>query len=105
MMKETTDLVVLVARIGNGVAASLEDGKITLSDLTNIGPALAALPAAISGIGSIVIELKAATDADKEDLVNTFCAEFSISSAAAEALVEESIALIVGIWKLLSVAK
>lgn len=105
MMKETSELVVLVARIANGVASSMEDGKITIGDLTNLGPALAALPAAISGISDIVVELKAATDADKEDLVNTFCAEFSISSAAAEALVEESIALVVGIWKLLSVAK
>ena len=100
MIKETKDVVVLVARVANGVSKAMEDGKITLLDAVSFGPAAMAFLPAIAGCSAIPTEIMSATEADKEELLETFCAEFKISSAAAEAMVEQTLAVVVGFWKL-----
>lgn len=101
MMQETKDVAILVAKIANGVSEAMKDGKIGIDDILAFGPAAAAFPAAISSCGDIVEEVKNATDADKDDLVNAFCTEFSISNAQAEAMVEKTLEILVAIWKFL----
>ena len=101
MMQETKDVVVLVARIGNGISKSLEDKTINIMDLPNFGPAAMAFPAAIANISNLPEEFKNGTDADREDLVDTFVKEFSISHAAAEIMVEKAIAVAVAIWNMI----
>lgn len=101
MMQETKDVVVLIARVGNGIGKAIEDGKFGWEDLAAFGPAVAAVPAALAKCSDIPAELAAATDADREDLVNAFCTEFSIPQAAAEIAVEKSLAVAVAIWNML----
>jgi len=105
MVQETRDLIVLVARIGNGISASLEDGKVTIEDALSFGPAISALPAAIVGIKDVIVEVHNATDEEKELLVDTFAAEFSISNAKAEEAIEHTLAVIVEFWKILKAFK
>lgn len=102
MMKETRDIVILVARLGSGIGEAMKDGKVELSDLVHLGPVVAALPAAFSGLDQIVAEIKAATDADREDLNQAFCAEFSWPTAKAELMIEGAFDIIIALWKLLS---
>lgn len=101
MMTETKDVLILIARLGNAISKSMEDGQIGISDMMAFGPVAAAVPAAIAKCSDIPAEIKNATDADKEDLLDAFCKEFSISSAAAEAMVEKSLDVLVSIWKFL----
>ena len=102
MIKETKDVVVFVARFATDCSKALEDGKLSIADAVFFGPAIAAFPAALAGIGGVVAEVQSATDADKEELVDTFCAEFSVSSAVAEMMVEKTIEVIVAFWKLMT---
>ncbi len=101
MMKETKDLVILTARLGNGISLALKDGKFDVSDIAHFGPVAAAIPAALAGMTDIPAELTNALDADREELVDIFCTEFSISSEAAELMIEKSIALVVALWNLI----
>lgn len=99
MMQETKDVVILVARIANGVSKSLPTWDA--GDLLNFAPAAAAFFPAIQKCTDIPAEFANATDADREELVDTFCNEFKISSAAAEIMIEKVIAVIVSIWNII----
>lgn len=99
MMQETKDVVILVARVGNGIAKSMP--KWEVSDLVHFAPAAAAFLPAIAKCTDIPAEFANANDADREDLVNTFCTEFSIPQAEAELMVEKCIAVVVSIWNLI----
>ena len=101
MMKETKDVVLLCARLGTAMSKAMEDGQFGISDMMAFGPVASAIPAAITKCSDIPAELAAATDADKEDLLDTFAKEFSISSAAAEQLVEKTLEVLVAVWKFL----
>jgi hypothetical protein len=101
MMKETKDVVVLIAKIGNALGQSLEDKKFTWEDLVAFGPVLAAFPAALANISDLPAEFAAANDADREELANTFCTEFAITQAEAEVAVEKAIAVAVAVWNLI----
>jgi hypothetical protein len=105
MLKETTDLVILVARLANGVSKSLEDGKISMGDALNFVPALVAIPSAIANCSEIPTELMNATPEDKDELLDSFKREFSIDNASAEAMIEKVIEFIVAFWKLLKTQK
>lgn len=99
MMKETKDVAILVARLGNALSAAMKDGEFGIGDMMAFGPVAAAIPAAIAKCSDIPAEIANATDADKEDLLDSFCKEFSISSAAAEQMVEKTLEVVVAIWK------
>lgn len=99
MMQETRDVVILVARIANGVAKSLPTWEA--SDILNFAPASAAFFPAIQKCTDIPAEFAAATDADRDELAKAFCAEFSIPQAAAELMVEKAIAVVVAIWNMI----
>lgn len=71
-IKETKDLFSLVGATVTAVEASLEDGKINLIDLGNFVTALAALPAAITGIQEIPKEITDLDDDEIEQLRNEF---------------------------------
>ena len=101
MIKETKDLVILVARIATGVSKSLEDGKITIIDAAQFGPALMAFLPAIAGCSAIPSEIASATDADKEELLQAFVEEFKISSLAAQDMVDQAMTLLVAFWKMI----
>ncbi len=101
MMQETKDVVILIAKIGNGIGKALEDGKVGWEDLVSFAPVVGAFPAALAKCSDIPAELSAATDADREDLVNAFCTEFSIPQANAEVAVEKAMSVAVAIWNLI----
>lgn len=98
-MQETKDVVILVAKIGNGLGKALEDGKIGFEDMMAFAPIVAAVPAALAKCTDIPAELAAATDADKEELCTFFCNEFAIPQAKAELMVEKAVEIVVAIWK------
>jgi hypothetical protein len=100
-MQETKDLLLLIAKIGNGISEARKDGKWDISDVMCFGPSLAAIPAAISGAGDIGAEWAASTDADREELVDFFSKEFSISNAAAEVAIEKALSVAVAIYNLI----
>jgi hypothetical protein len=78
--------------------------QVIKKDLS-FGPAISALPAAIVGIKDVIAEVQGATDEEKELLVDTFAAEFSISNAKAEEAIEHTLAVIVEFWKILKAFK
>ncbi len=100
-MQETKDVVILIAEIGNGIGKSLENKTWEAGDIMNFMPAATAFFPALANCTDIPSEIANSNDADREDLVNAFCAKFSITQAAAEVAVEKAIAVAVAVWNLI----
>lgn len=96
-IQETKDLAKCGIELGEGFAVSLKDGKMSFSDLTNFFGAVYAAPAAISGISQVPAELKDLDEAEKAELVQFVCDEFSIPQADAEVKIEKGLKLGVAI--------
>lgn len=64
-INDVKEVVVFICRLGKGINASLKDGEFTLADTFNFSDSLLALPAAVSGIGNVIPQLK---DLDAKEL-------------------------------------
>lgn len=88
-IKETKELAVFVARLGNAVDASLADGKIGITDAAHLmGPIMAAGPA-LAGLNQLGPELADMDPAEAEELKQAIAAELDLKSEALESVVEE----------------
>lgn len=89
-VKEFKELLKFIAQLGSGVASALEDGKLSLTDVFKILPALKLSKAAIEGIELIPAELWEADEVDVAALREYFASEFDIPNDQLEATVERA---------------
>jgi hypothetical protein len=96
-INETKDVVLAAVALGNAVSKSLEDGKIGISDVGSFVGAVTALPAALAGIGQVKAELADLDDAEKAELLAAVKSHFDIADDKVEAIVEDSLKLVVAL--------
>jgi hypothetical protein len=87
-IKETKELVSWVCGLGNALGTSLEDGKISLTDLFKFVAVLNSSSAAFQGIDAIPTELKDVDEAEKNELLALVKAEFDIPQDSVEKYAE-----------------
>lgn len=87
-IKETGELVVWVGKVGSAVGESMEDGKLTASDILKIFKTLPDAPAALMGIAEVPTELKDLDVEEAAQLVGLFAESFAIPNHEAEHKVE-----------------
>lgn len=101
-MTETKELVSFILSLGNGIGASLEDGKIGVSDVSNFFGAMTLAGPALSGVNAIPGELSDMDDAEKEDLLAFVNEKFDIPQDNIEASIERSLRIGVDIAALIA---
>jgi len=88
-IKETKELAIFVCRLGNAVDASLADGKIGLTDATNLlGPFMAAGPA-FAGIDKLPSELSDMDPLEAQELKACIAAELDLRNDGTEVVIEQ----------------
>ena len=98
--KETKEVLDLVITVGKGVEASLEDDKLTLSDLPNFFNVIFQVLPAIEGIGKVAMEFKLASDAESEELKQYLRDELDLADDEMEAFIEEAFETVLTIWQI-----
>lgn len=88
--KALTKLVIFTSKLGNGIGKSLEDGKITFSDVMNFIDPLIALPAAFNDIEKIPEEFRDLDEAERQQLVEDVKSELDLADDKAEEFVEDT---------------
>ena len=92
-LKNTGELLSLVACLGSAVGNSLEDGKFDASDIANFLVAIGKLPDAVEDVALVSEELTNATSEQLDELHSLFEADFDIPQDELEAAVEDHIEL------------
>lgn len=101
-IEELKDVIVFVARLGNGLGRASEDGVFELSDLLHLGPALAASFAAGSGISKVPAELADLDDAEQKEVVAIFKAELDVPQEDAEKIAEAGFPVVLQLAKMVA---
>jgi len=96
--KETKEVVDLVISLGKGIESSMEDDKITLSDLPNFFPVFINLIPAIEGIDQVVLEFKLASPEEADELKAHLRAELNLEDEEMEKFIEDAFAVVLDIW-------
>lgn len=104
-IKETKEVVVFLAKVGEGVEKALADGKIDLSDALDFTGAVMAIGAAVSGVGEVPSELKDLDASEAAELVNAALAELPHLSGKALGVVKAALAVVVSVSSLVSALK
>lgn len=68
-IQQTKDAVEFICALVMSAGKSLEDGKLSLGDITNFFDSLTLLPTAISGINEIATEISDIDDEEKNELL------------------------------------
>lgn len=97
-IKETKDLIIALAVIGAATGKSLEDGKITLTDVGIYFPALMKFPAAIAGIGDVPKELADLDPTELAELEETLVNEFDIPQDHVKELIADSLKAVTALY-------
>ena len=92
-IQETKEMVGFLISLGEGIAESLEDGKISLGDLGNFLDAAKAVLPAIGGVNQVGAELLDLTDEEKADLSDYIEEEFDLDNTQVEAILEEGLGI------------
>lgn len=87
--KELSELIKLLAAIGNGAGKAAEDGKVSWSDALYFSEAVMAAPKAIIGIDQVLAELKDLDAAEKVQLGEQIKADFDLPQDQIESVVEK----------------
>lgn len=95
--KETTELLRFSARLGNAVDKTIEDGKVTATDIQYLFDPLFAAGSAFAGFNLIDDEIADLDDTEATDLVNVIRDELDIHNNHVEELSEEGLALAIAI--------
>jgi hypothetical protein len=91
-MKETTDLVMAVISLANGVGQAVaDDGKIDVTDTVYLIEFMGSLPAAASGAEKIPGEIENMTDEQRTDLIALVKAKFDIPQDNVEEVLEDAL--------------
>lgn len=88
-IKEISELVKLLAEIGNGAGKAAEDGKVSWSDALFFSKAVMSAPAAIIGIDEVYSELKDLSAQEKDQLKAQLQSDFDIPQDNVEEVVEK----------------
>jgi len=92
-VQNTNELLIFLSRFTNAIVESLEDGKVTITDITTIFKPLMAAKDALNDIQEIPLEL---ADLDTDEaalLVRTFQSELDFEVDNIEEVVEEGLAV------------
>ena len=85
---ELKDYVLFVAKVGNAIGKTAEDGEVSLGDALNFIPVLPAAMTAFSGSAAVVYEAADMSEEELAHLVESFKSEFDLSQEDAEKTVE-----------------
>lgn len=105
VMKEIKELLAFVAALIEGIADSMDDGKIGFTDLFKFFSAFRKSSAAFKGLDKVRGKLKSLTEADKSDLNDFFAKELDIKNDFMEAYIEQAVAVAISLIDLLPLAK
>lgn len=97
-IQESKELIAFTLKLGNGLGASLEDGKLSFTDAPKFMDAMMAAPAAFQGISEVPAEMKDLDEAEKAELIAYAKTEFDIPQDKVEELVEEGLSLAIAIY-------
>lgn len=92
-VKELKEVVAFVVELGNGLGASLADGRIGYGDLMNIFGALRALPSAVDGMAEIPKELADLDAAEKVELCTLVEERLNLPQEWLEPVAEKAVCL------------
>ena len=99
-IKETKEMLGFVLSIGNALGASLEDGEVTIGDLTEFVAPLLEAGDAFAGAVSIPAELADLTEEERTELLTYAKEKFSIPEDNVEDVVECGFDTVVQIYEL-----
>lgn len=91
--KETEELLVFVAKLGNGIDSALEDGVINFMDVDELFSPAAAAKSAFEGAAEIPKEIGDLDSTEAANLVEIFAGELSIRNELASELTVEGLAV------------
>jgi len=87
---ELKDVIRFALKLGTAIASAKEDGKIGWTDAAAFVPALVALPAAITGVGDVMDEIRDIDENEKTELHQMVRDEFEIPGDQVEQVVEQA---------------
>jgi hypothetical protein len=90
-IEETKDVIEFVAKLGNGIAESVADGKWSFTDVTNFIPSATKVFSAIEGIDKVDDELLDLDEEEKAELIEFVIEQFDIPQDNAEKIIEEGL--------------
>lgn len=90
-IKDLKEIVIFFCRFGNAVDASLEDGKVSITDATNFYKPLKAIPDAYDGASNAFVQFKDMDAVEKKELVDTVVLELDLTFDVVEEIIEEII--------------
>ena len=96
-IKDLKEMVVFVAKVGNAVDVSAEDG-IGVDDLGSFVPAFMSAPQAFEGVSEIPKEAKDLDAEEMKELQDALAKELDLKDDALEAVIEKSLAAIASIF-------
>jgi hypothetical protein len=100
--KETKDVIDFAIAVGKGYEISMDDGKLTWTDLPNLMEAVMKIGPALTGFGDIKLEFKMATKEEALELIEYVKENVELKNKTAEAFIEDAFALVVDLWHLIN---
>lgn len=85
------NLLDLGFKLHKGIASAMEDGKVTILDLTAFMPAAFAAPKALSNINLAWLQLSDLDDAEREEILAWAREQFDLSDDELELLIEDTL--------------
>ncbi len=104
-MKETKDLVSFIIALGHAFDKSLEDKKLSVSDLPYFFSAMMKAPEAFKDVDKVKSEWQALSFESKQLLVKEIEQELDLKSENTEKLIEKSISIIVDLLEVIKNVK
>ena len=98
-------VVLFGAKLGEGVATILEDGKIELAEAASLLPVLMEVPGILSNKDKIKEEVADLSEAERAELKEAFVSEFDITNDTLELNIEKSVNAAVAILDLIDAFK
>lgn len=99
-LKETKELVSFVCALANSLGKIGENGKPALRDVMHLVPLMYKIPTAIDGVDDIPQEVKAMSEADLAELVQSIKDELDLPQDKIEAAIEDGLDVAVKLYAL-----
>ena len=100
--KDLKEVVSFVIAVGDGIEKSLaDDGKLTITDMPKLFPALFKIMPAIEGAENIPVYIKAMDKAEADDLFEYVKTELELEDSAVEGFIEDATRIVLDLWVVL----
>lgn len=99
-LKETKELLGFVCALANSIGKIGENGKPALRDIMHLVPLIHKIPTAMDGIADIPQEVKAMSEADLAELVQSIKDDLDLPQDKVEAAIEDSLDVAVKLYAL-----